>query len=118
MGDIIRPDFTRGNKPKEGLDKERARTLDDKKKDSIGTEELTESQIYAKFLDYFISRKAEPLLRLSASRFSLDKSRELVRGYTNQELLGWMLNSTEDDWQKRAGFFQAVWGELRKRMKL
>ena len=131
MGDIIRPDFSRRKKEESMQDNEEAK-IQIPKRETKMTPAATEvvkaaydvaygeekSPLLIGYLELSLSGKVQKLLNLAASQAALNQARETVKGYTTEELLVWMKNSTESDWQKKAGFFQAVWAELRKRMKI
>jgi hypothetical protein len=46
---------------------------------------------------------------------TINRKREFVSEYTNEELFGWINNHTEDDIKKRPSFFGAIIDELRSR---
>ena len=131
MGEIIRPDFSRRKKEEPEQDDEGA-TIKitnlptkvppegiDAAKTAFSVADGDEQGTFLpEYLELTLSGKVQKLLNLTASPSALLKAREIVRNYTTEELLGWMKNSTEDDWQKRAGFFQAIWAELKRRMKI
>jgi hypothetical protein len=129
MGDILRPDFSRGkkevpkdeskgtvgnnltaeNKVEEGMAQESAEAVAEKER---------KPKELIRFLQLFADAKTKKLASLASSPSALTQARAIVKRYSTDELLGWMEKSNENDWQTRAGFYQSVWAELRMRMKL
>jgi hypothetical protein len=129
MGDILRPDFSRGktevprDESKSSIGKNltaenKAEEMTKQESDSTAVERERKAQELIRFLQLFADAKTKKLASLTASPSALTQARAIVKEYSTEELLGWMEKSTENDWQTRAGFYQSVWAELRMRMKL
>jgi hypothetical protein len=129
MGDILRPDFSLGGK-RSPKDESKGTfgnnlTAENKVEDGIVQESVEavaererKSKELIRFLQLFADARTKKLASLNASPSALTQARAIVKGYSTEELLGWMEKSTENDWQTRAGFYQSIWAELRMRMKL
>lgn len=50
-------------------------------------------------------------------RETIDMREELVAGASNEELIAWVNNSSQADWQKSPTFYIAVVDEIRKRAR-
>lgn len=73
---------------------------------------------YAEFIQFLISGSAKKLMSLRVSPTSLHQYCELVKSYDTKDLIGWLEKTNENDWEKKASFFQAIFGELKSRLNI
>ena len=131
MGEIIRPDFGRRKKEESKEPEEEAKIQITNLPAKMTPAEIavTESAfevasgedkgpLLLEYMELAFSDKIKKLSNLKASQSALTKARETVKDYSTEDLLGWLKKSNESDWQTRAGFFQAMLAELKKRMKI
>ncbi|MFA5889274.1 MAG: hypothetical protein WCW47_03330 [Candidatus Paceibacterota bacterium] len=111
MGEVIHFDFE--NKRRIGDTKPENTSV---KKTEAETVESSDANYFLRFMQFVALHGTHRILNLLASTNSLAQSREVVKSYTTEELLNWLENSTEVDWKKRPGFFQAIIGELESRL--
>ena len=111
MGDIIKFDFV-GNKriPETGKEEKT------EKRTSHGVEIPERLMPFIKFIDFVISDKYDKLTNLEVTKEAFLISAEIVKNYTNEELIGWLENSSESDWRSKPSFYKAVYEELKIRM--
>jgi len=107
MGEIIHFDFK--NKKKE-------EPAEEKIKETKPNERSSDFKYLMKFIEFSLLGNAKELMHLSVSPSSLNQSLETVKKYTTEELINWLEETNENEWKKKATFFQAVFTELRSRL--
>ena len=113
MGEIIHVDF----KNKKVLEKKQPESTPTEETE-VGRKMEGEVGHYAKFMQFVLLGSAKKLMRLPVSPTSFHQSRELVKSYDTEELIGWLEKTNENEWKKKAAFFQAIFNELRSRLDM
>lgn len=98
MGEVINFDF----KNKKIIEKQNLQP-----EINVVTEKGTKEQ-YVRFAKFLISDKAKKIMNLPVTRTSYAEIEKTIEGYSIQEMVGWLENSREEDWQKKPSFFRAI----------
>jgi hypothetical protein len=111
MGEVIHFDF---NKNRRIPDKEETK---EPKENIVYPEEIKkEGDFWLKFIRFIISDKGKKLTNLPVKLEAFSQAQKTVKNYTNEELLGWLENYNENDWETKPSFFRAVYEELKIRL--
>ncbi|MDO8660171.1 MAG: hypothetical protein Q7K54_06295 [Candidatus Parcubacteria bacterium] len=113
MEEIIHVNF----KNREVIEKNQSE-IEPIKEAGVGRKLGSEVGNYAKFMQFVLLGSAKELMNLHVSPTSLHQSRELVKSYDTEELIGWLEKTDENEWKKKAAFFQAIFNELRFRLDM
>lgn len=111
MGEIIKFDFNNKKKIKESnFDKNNEAAFS-------GDEELKKAaEPFIKFIRFVISDKHKRFINLKITQFASSEIKKTVSQYSNEELIGWLLDYDEDDWVKKPSFYRAVYDEMKNRL--
>ncbi|MDD5032286.1 MAG: hypothetical protein PHR36_04580 [Patescibacteria group bacterium] len=81
-------------------------------------ERLLSPEIIFQLTEFIRSGRAERLRRLNSSKESGNISTDTVKGYTGEELIGWLGPDHESEWTEKPSFFQAILEELQNRVEI
>ncbi len=110
MGEIIKFDFLNKKRITEG------KQIEESVQENISKEEIPERlPPYIKFIKFVLSDKYEKLKNLQVTHEALNVYMETVKNYTDEELIGWLENSSESEWKAKPSFYLSVYEELRER---
>lgn len=106
MGEIKKFDFNkdRGEKPE---DKKDEKWWKDKEKQPL---------LFVKFAKFLISENATKIKNLKITPEAFSQAKQTVKNYTTDELVAWLYNTNETDWQVKPSFFTAIIEELKTRI--
>ncbi len=110
MGEIIKFDFNKNIREESGKKENTSNT-----QDKWWEKDKQTPILFGKFFRFLTSGEPKKIRNLKPTPEALLQARQIVKNYTTIELMGWMENSNEKDWQIKPSFFNAILEELKIR---
>ncbi len=110
MGEIIKFDFNNNKRVETDKKQNLSNTLD-----KWWEKDNQTPILFRKFFKFLTSEQPKKIRNLTPTPEALYQARQIVKDYTTKELMGWMENSNEKDWQAKPSFFNAMLEELKIR---
>lgn len=119
MGEIIRFDFNKNKKVDNSEE-------DSKIPKAVGVDtgvslseenKIKENDIlFKKFVHFVISDAHKRFKNLEIKQLPYNEAKNIVKDYTNEQLVNWIVNSNESDWVAKPSFYKAVYFEIKSRL--
>ena len=119
MGNVVYFDF-KNKKPIEriSLPESQTNVVPIMSKKEMHTKVKKETKYHTAFVRLLLCKDTEDLMSTPVSPNSLEESRKVTKNYVTEELITWLGDTDKKVWKEKAPFFQAIFQELKQRLKL